>query len=151
MCVALGWRGEGKWRLRGCSLNVQVLWTDEQVAGLTLFNQAAFDAAPNFGEKSDILRYELLYAFGGVYVDVDLQCVGNLAQLCQVRVSVTRGVWVGVMATSLVPMAAHVRACVCVYRNCVPCFFHGCPPPPLPFGTSRVTCSSACRTPPLLN
>lgn len=38
------------------------LWTEAEVAKTFpegLRNQAAFDAAPNFGEKADILRYEV--------------------------------------------------------------------------------------------
>jgi hypothetical protein len=40
-----------------------------------LTNQAAFDAATNPGEKSDIWRYEILYRFGGLYVDTDFECL----------------------------------------------------------------------------
>ena len=28
----------------------------------------------NYGQKSDILRYEILYRFGGLYVDTDFEC-----------------------------------------------------------------------------
>jgi mannosyltransferase OCH1-like enzyme len=34
---------------------------------------AEFDAARTWAGKSDILRYELLYKFGGVYVDTDVE------------------------------------------------------------------------------
>jgi mannosyltransferase OCH1-like enzyme len=51
------------------------LWTDEDVAGMQLVNQEAYDAAANYGEKSDILRVEVLYLMGGLYVDVDFKCV----------------------------------------------------------------------------
>jgi hypothetical protein len=33
-----------------------------------------YNASDNFGEKSDLLRYEILYREGGVYVDHDVQC-----------------------------------------------------------------------------
>jgi mannosyltransferase OCH1-like enzyme len=36
-----------------------------------LRNQGAFDRSSTWHQKSDILRYELLWAFGGVYVDAD--------------------------------------------------------------------------------
>jgi mannosyltransferase OCH1-like enzyme len=55
-----------------------ILWTDEKVKTLTLYNQDLFDAATNFGEKADILRYELLYFFGGVYADCDQECLRSL-------------------------------------------------------------------------
>ncbi|MGA9530566.1 MAG: glycosyltransferase [Candidatus Babeliales bacterium] len=47
------------------------LWTDKEVETLELENRDLYDAATNYGEKSDILRYELIYQFGGVYVDID--------------------------------------------------------------------------------
>ena len=37
------------------------LWTDKEVAQLTLENQQYYDEETNYGAKSDILRYELLY------------------------------------------------------------------------------------------
>lgn len=59
------------------------LWTDENVKLLQLHNQDLFDAAKNYGEKSDILRYELLHRYGGVYLDVDIACVKPLTILHQ--------------------------------------------------------------------
>jgi mannosyltransferase OCH1-like enzyme len=58
-----------------------LLWADAQVAQLSLINQDLFDAADNNGEKSDILRYELLYQFGGLYVDVDFECLKPFDEL----------------------------------------------------------------------
>jgi mannosyltransferase OCH1-like enzyme len=57
------------------------LWTDETVRSLPLENRDLFDVAKNYGEKSDILRYELLYQYGGVYLDVDVACVKPLTIL----------------------------------------------------------------------
>lgn len=54
------------------------LWTDEDVQYLDLGPfQALYDSAPNFGQKSDILRYWLLYYIGGVYIDVDVKCLNR--------------------------------------------------------------------------
>jgi mannosyltransferase OCH1-like enzyme len=57
------------------------LWTDEDVAQLQLHNQEFYDATDNYGVKSDILRWELLYNFGGVYVDMDYECLRSLDEL----------------------------------------------------------------------
>jgi hypothetical protein len=56
------------------------LWTDAEVAPLLhrLRNKNAYMAASNYGQKADILRYELLQRHGGVYVDVDMECVRSL-------------------------------------------------------------------------
>lgn len=50
------------------------LWTDREVETLTLANRDLYEKSNNYGEKSDILRLELLYQFGGLYVDTDLSC-----------------------------------------------------------------------------
>ncbi|MBA3954265.1 hypothetical protein H0X48_03030 [Candidatus Dependentiae bacterium] len=49
------------------------LWTDKDIADFKLLNQAAYDEAKNYGEKSDIARYEILEREGGVYVDMDVE------------------------------------------------------------------------------
>ena len=54
------------------------LWTDADVAAFGLTNQKLFDAAQNYGEKSDIFRYEILERYGGVYLDADMQCIQSL-------------------------------------------------------------------------
>ncbi|GAB5034059.1 surface protein sur1 [Nannochloropsis oceanica] len=56
------------------------LWTDDNIIPLldSLRNKSAYIAAPDYGQKSDILRYELLHRYGGTYVDVDMECVRSL-------------------------------------------------------------------------
>jgi len=54
------------------------LWTDENVHEVTLYNQAFYDATDNYGVKSDILKWELIYQFGGVYIDVDFEALQPL-------------------------------------------------------------------------
>lgn len=41
-----------------------------------LRNRDLFDAETNMGAKADILRYELVYLFGGIYLDVDHDSLG---------------------------------------------------------------------------
>lgn len=53
-----------------------ILWTDKNIQKLfPLYNQKFFDESVNLGEKSDILRYEIVYRFGGLYVDIDFECI----------------------------------------------------------------------------
>jgi mannosyltransferase OCH1-like enzyme len=52
------------------------LWTDDNLPSLA--NQAQFDVMPHYPGKADILRYELLHQFGGVYVDADMACIAPL-------------------------------------------------------------------------
>ena len=51
------------------------IWADCDVAAFKMQNQLAFDRAKNYGEKSDIWRYEILYRLGGLYVDTDFECL----------------------------------------------------------------------------
>lgn len=59
-------------------------WGDEEVAELGLRNQSLYDRARGrfAGQlRSDILRYEILHRYGGVYVDADFECRRPLAEL----------------------------------------------------------------------
>ncbi len=59
-----------------------MLWTDDNVQTLfPLYNQEFYDTAENYGTKSDILRWELLYRFGGLYVDTDYECLNPMDEL----------------------------------------------------------------------
>ncbi|MGL4539814.1 MAG: glycosyltransferase family 32 protein [Candidatus Rhabdochlamydia sp.] len=51
------------------------LWTDDDVKEMVLYNQKLYDQSSNYGEKSDILRLEILWEYGGLYVDVDYECL----------------------------------------------------------------------------
>lgn len=55
------------------------LWTDENM--INLKNQKAYDNASQLAQKADIARYEILYQFGGVYIDCDFECVKNIEPL----------------------------------------------------------------------
>lgn len=41
-------------------------------------NRQYFDKAINYGERGDILDYEIVYRYGGVYVDCDFECYKSL-------------------------------------------------------------------------
>ena len=45
---------------------------------LSYENKQFYDQAINYGEKSDILKWEIVYRFGGVYVDIDFECLQSL-------------------------------------------------------------------------
>ncbi len=40
-----------------------------------------YDQSDNFGEKSDLIRYEILYRQGGLYVDHDIECYHSFSSL----------------------------------------------------------------------
>ncbi len=55
-----------------------ILWTDERIEKLGLYNQEFYDQTTNYGMKSDIARLEILYRFGGVYLDIDIEALAPL-------------------------------------------------------------------------
>ena len=57
------------------------LWTDAGAATLDMVNRAAFDAAESFAMKADILRYEILLRYGGLYCDTDFECLRPIGPL----------------------------------------------------------------------
>lgn len=52
-----------------------ILWTEKEIDQLGLVNRKQYDQTPNYGAKSDIARYEILYRFGGLYIDTDFECL----------------------------------------------------------------------------
>lgn len=51
------------------------LWTDDDIDYFGMTNRALFDAMDNIGAKSDIFRYEIIYRYGGLYIDTDFECI----------------------------------------------------------------------------
>lgn len=54
------------------------LWTEENLADLVFVNQDKANAMPELNGKCDIMRYEILYKFGGIFIDADTKCVNTL-------------------------------------------------------------------------
>jgi mannosyltransferase OCH1-like enzyme len=48
-----------------------ILWDDNVVNNFKLTNKKYYDIEKTFNGKSDILRYEILYNYGGIYIDAD--------------------------------------------------------------------------------
>jgi len=54
-------------------------WNDKNIPNL--INQKFYDEADTYAMKADILRYELLYFYGGIYIDCDFLCLKNIDEL----------------------------------------------------------------------
>ncbi|KKP29179.1 MAG: hypothetical protein UR12_C0013G0009 [candidate division TM6 bacterium GW2011_GWF2_30_66] len=48
------------------------------VKNINFDNKKFFYESRNYGQRSDILKWEALYRFGGVYIDVDFECINPL-------------------------------------------------------------------------
>ena len=57
------------------------LWNDNDIPSYDFINKEAFTKAKNFGTKSDLWRYDILYKYGGLYVDVDVECLKPIDDL----------------------------------------------------------------------
>lgn len=51
------------------------LWNDQDLCELNMQNKDLFYKSNCYGYKSDLARYEILYRFGGLYVDTDFECL----------------------------------------------------------------------------
>jgi hypothetical protein len=59
------------------------VWTDADVDQLDFGVRDLYDQASCWGQKSDLLRVELLDRFGGVYVDLDYECFRPIDELVE--------------------------------------------------------------------
>lgn len=57
------------------------LWSLEEIEKIPMINKSLFNSLSNFGAKSDVARYEILYNEGGIYLDSDFFMVNNFDDL----------------------------------------------------------------------
>jgi len=57
------------------------IWNEKNIKELSLENQDLYDKTRNYAGRSDIVRYEILYRFGGVYRDMDVKCFNPIDDL----------------------------------------------------------------------
>ena len=55
-----------------------IFWDDSKLKKLKPINQKYIDQSSKYSMKSDLLRYEVLYRYGGIYVDTDFECLKNM-------------------------------------------------------------------------
>ncbi len=51
------------------------LWTNKEAEEFIMINRELYFQEKNMGARSDILRLEILYREGGVYIDTDFECI----------------------------------------------------------------------------
>lgn len=78
----IGW--QSTWRVYNPDWGL-FLWDDISIQDLNIRNYDQFKRCKNYSEKSDILRFELLYKFGGLYIDTDFECLRPIAPLIDNR------------------------------------------------------------------
>lgn len=45
------------------------------IKNFKIINKELFDLSTNYGERSDLIRVEILHKFGGLYIDTDFECL----------------------------------------------------------------------------
>jgi len=96
-----------------------MLWTDKDIADFGLVNQDAYNAATNYGQKSDIARYEILYRMGGLYVDTDFACLKSFDVLhhsCDFFAGIAYGRIVSVYNGLIGTVSGHPIMRTCIER-----------------------------------
>jgi mannosyltransferase OCH1-like enzyme len=85
------------------------LWTEANLPPLQ--NQCQFDTMQAYCGRADIVRYELLHQFGGVYMDADSECVNPLTDdlLANVAFAVHENEYArpGLIANGVIGVQAH--------------------------------------------
>lgn len=61
------------WQLR--------IWTDADLTKKNFDSFSQIQQSLKYTQKSDLMRYEILYRYGGVYFDVDFECKKNITEL----------------------------------------------------------------------
>jgi len=56
-----------------------MFWDNKNVPKLV--NQKIYDDMHNWSGKSNVIRYEVLYHYGGIYLDTDTECLKNIEPL----------------------------------------------------------------------
>jgi inositol phosphorylceramide mannosyltransferase catalytic subunit len=69
------------------------LWLDKDAEVFDLSPRARhhFDESRNYGQKSDILRHEILNRYGGLYVDTDFECLKPFDDLLYLKFFTSSG------------------------------------------------------------
>ena len=53
------------------------LWTEKEINKLQIVNRHIYNTEPTLRGKADIIRYEILYQYGGIYIDADSLYLDN--------------------------------------------------------------------------
>lgn len=59
------------------------VWSEKNL--FNLINKNYLSLCNNYSEMSDLIRYECLYRYGGIYLDVDFECFKNIEPLIEDR------------------------------------------------------------------
>lgn len=56
------------------------IWNEDMIDELNLINRDIYDDVKEYAGKADIARYEIMYRFGGIYIDADTIWLGKIPE-----------------------------------------------------------------------
>ena len=57
-----------------------IFWDNNRIKELEITDLKVYKESNNYGFKSDLLRYEILRKYGGLYADTDFECLQKLPE-----------------------------------------------------------------------
>ena len=54
------------------------LWSNKEINQMMMINKSLYNSIINIGFKSDLASYEILYKYGGIYIDTDFECIKEI-------------------------------------------------------------------------
>ncbi len=92
------------------------LWTLKDVATFPFFNRTAFNHAVTLDQKIDILRLEILYKYGGIFIDSNFELLKPIDDLLSLRffcsASYSRDAQLYTALMGSIPAHSVVRCCL---------------------------------------
>lgn len=99
------------------------LWSDKDLTPENFETLSYINSTPIYAQKADIMRYEILYKHGGIYLDIDFELFKCLTPLlthdmvvCNEDSTVDRYISIGFIYS--IPRTASLRNCINNISNC---------------------------------
>ena len=83
----------GSWKVFNADWTIKI-WEEPEIRSKFQewgMSSSVFDSCPNAGEKSDIARYHILSRMGGVYADVDVECLNAIPESLLINYGLVAG------------------------------------------------------------
>lgn len=98
------------------------LWREKDIDEFGLKNRYEYDTSVSYQQKSDIVRYEIMYKYGGMYIDCDMVWLGSdiskfIPLNCKMFIGVTESPSPSINKTIGAPFVAN--GFFCCPPNCV--------------------------------
>ncbi len=99
------------------------VWTQADIASLKIINAKALANAKTAQQKSQLLRYEILNQFGGVFVENSIQCLrsfDSLAKSCELFAGIASADNPALLSDGIIGVTAHhpvIRECLFKLRQ----------------------------------